>query len=88
MPKMTAMDAAVSILYDEGVRHIFGIPGAGILPFYKSMKTHGKIKPSARDRARTTSGSPIPGPKARRRPRSPASRPRQGGYIRRRYGMS
>jgi tartronate-semialdehyde synthase len=44
MPKMTAMDAAVSILYDEGVRHIFGIPGAGILPFYKAMKNHGKIK--------------------------------------------
>jgi len=44
MPKMTAMDAAISILYDEGVRHIFGIPGAGILPFYKSMMNHGKIK--------------------------------------------
>ena len=44
MPKMTAMDAAVSILYDEGVRHIFGIPGAGILPFYQSLKNHGKIK--------------------------------------------
>jgi len=41
---MTAMDAAVSILYDEGVRHIFGIPGAGILPFYQSLKNHGKIK--------------------------------------------
>ena len=44
MPKMTAMDAAVSILYDEGVRHIFGIPGAGILPFYQSLKNHGQIK--------------------------------------------
>jgi len=44
MPKMTAMDAAVLILYDEGVRHIFGIPGAGILPFYQSLKNHGKIK--------------------------------------------
>ena len=44
MPKMTATDAAISILYNEGVRHIFGIPGAGILPFYKSMKSHGKIK--------------------------------------------
>lgn len=43
MSKMTAMDAAISILYDEGVRHIFGIPGAGILPFYKSMKNHGGI---------------------------------------------
>jgi tartronate-semialdehyde synthase len=44
MPKMTAMDAAISILHDEGVRHMFGIPGAGILPFYKAMKNHGKIK--------------------------------------------
>ena len=44
MPKMTAMDAAVSILHDEGVRHIFGIPGAGILPFYQSLKNLGKIK--------------------------------------------
>ena len=44
MPKMTAMDAAVHILYDEGVRNIFGIPGAGILPFYQSMQNHGKIK--------------------------------------------
>jgi tartronate-semialdehyde synthase len=44
MSKMTAMDAAVSILYDEGVRHIFGIPGAGILPFYQSLKNQGKIK--------------------------------------------
>ena len=44
MAKMSAMDAAVSILFDEGVRQIFGIPGAGILPFYKSMKNFGKIK--------------------------------------------
>ncbi|MGC8660689.1 MAG: thiamine pyrophosphate-dependent enzyme [Desulfomonilaceae bacterium] len=44
MPKMSAMDAAVSILYDEGVRHIFGIPGAGILPFYQSLKNQAKIK--------------------------------------------
>ncbi len=44
MPKMTAMNAAVSILYDEGVRHVFGIPGAGILPFYQAMKDFGKLK--------------------------------------------
>ena len=44
MPKMSAMDAAVHILWDQGVRHIFGIPGAGILPFYQSMQNHGKIK--------------------------------------------
>jgi glyoxylate carboligase len=45
MSEMTAMDAAVSILYDEGVRCIFGIPGAGILPFYQSLRNFGKIIP-------------------------------------------
>jgi len=44
MPKMTAMDAAVKILENEGVRHIFGIPGAGILPFYRSLKDLGTIQ--------------------------------------------
>ncbi len=44
MPKMTAMDAAVKILESEGVKHIFGIPGAGILPFYRSLKDIGTIK--------------------------------------------
>ena len=44
MPKMTAMDAAVRILESEGVKHIFGIPGAGILPFYRSLKDLGTIK--------------------------------------------
>ena len=41
MPKMTAMNAAVKILESEGVRHIFGIPGAGILPFYRALKDLG-----------------------------------------------
>jgi tartronate-semialdehyde synthase len=44
MPKMTAMNAAVKILESEGVRHIFGIPGAGILPFYRALKDLGSIK--------------------------------------------
>jgi len=43
MPKMTAMDAAVRILESEGVKHIFGIPGAGILPFYRALKDLGTI---------------------------------------------
>ena len=38
MAKMSAMDAAMRILENEGVKHVFGIPGAGILPFYQSMK--------------------------------------------------
>jgi tartronate-semialdehyde synthase len=44
MPKMTAMNAAVKILESEGVQHVFGIPGAGILPFYRSLKDLGTIK--------------------------------------------
>ncbi len=44
MAKMTAMNAAVQILESEGVRHIFGIPGAGILPFYRSLKDRGTIR--------------------------------------------
>jgi tartronate-semialdehyde synthase len=43
MAKMSAMDAAMSILVDEGVEVIFGIPGAGILPFYQSLKKSAKI---------------------------------------------
>ena len=43
MPKMTSMEAAVRILESEGIRHIFGIPGAGILPFYRALKDLGTI---------------------------------------------
>src|SRR4030067_3555498 len=44
MAKMTAMNAAVKILESEGVKHIFGIPGAGILPFYRALKDLGTIR--------------------------------------------
>ena len=44
MAKMTTMAAAVRILQSEGVKHIFGIPGAGILPFYRALKDFGTIK--------------------------------------------
>jgi tartronate-semialdehyde synthase len=44
MPRMTATDAAVNVLIDEGIEVIFGIPGAGILPFYQSLMKVGKIK--------------------------------------------
>jgi tartronate-semialdehyde synthase len=44
MAKMTTMAAAVRILHSEGVRHIFGIPGAGILGFYRALKDFGNIK--------------------------------------------
>jgi tartronate-semialdehyde synthase len=38
------MAAAVRILQSEGVKYIFGIPGAGILPFYRALKDLGTIK--------------------------------------------
>ena len=44
MPKMTSMAAAVRILESEGIKQVFGIPGAGILPFYRAMKDLGTIK--------------------------------------------
>jgi len=44
MPKMTTMEVAVRILESEGVRQIFGIPGAGILPLYRALKDLGTIK--------------------------------------------
>lgn len=37
------MEAVVSILEDEGVEAIFGIPGAGILPFYQALQKSKKI---------------------------------------------
>jgi len=41
---MTTMNAAVKILESEGVKQIFGIPGAGILPFYRALLDLGTIK--------------------------------------------
>ncbi|MFQ6075767.1 MAG: thiamine pyrophosphate-binding protein, partial [Candidatus Bathyarchaeia archaeon] len=44
MPKMPAMDAVVKILEDEGVEHIFGVPGGSINPFYGALSKSEKIK--------------------------------------------
>ncbi|MBW1925553.1 MAG: hypothetical protein JRF59_01355 [Deltaproteobacteria bacterium] len=44
MPKMKTMEAAVRILESEGVKQIFGIPGAGILPFYRALMDLGTIR--------------------------------------------
>ncbi|MBL7118511.1 glyoxylate carboligase [Candidatus Bathyarchaeota archaeon] len=43
MAKIPVMEAVVSILEDEGVEAIFGIPGAGILPFYQALQKSKKI---------------------------------------------
>lgn len=44
MPKMPVMDAVVHILESEGVDVCFGIPGAAILPLYKSLSKTDKIR--------------------------------------------
>ncbi len=44
IPKMPAMEAVINILEDEGVKYIWGIPGAGILPFYKALESSKKIR--------------------------------------------
>jgi tartronate-semialdehyde synthase len=41
---MPAMNAAVSIMVDEGVDIAFGCPGAAILPLYKAMEVDGRIE--------------------------------------------
>lgn len=44
MPKMPVMEAVVSILKDEGVDAVFGIPGAAILPLYKALSKEEGIR--------------------------------------------
>jgi tartronate-semialdehyde synthase len=44
MPRMTAADAAVSILAIEGATQTFGLPGAAINPVYSAMRRHGGIR--------------------------------------------
>lgn len=44
MPTMTSMEAAVRILESEGVKQIFGIPGASILPFYQALNNRRTIR--------------------------------------------
>ncbi len=44
MSRMQATEAMVKIMEDEGVEVIFGIPGAGILPFYSALRKSSKIR--------------------------------------------
>jgi tartronate-semialdehyde synthase len=44
MARMTAADAAVTILQCEGVTHAFGVPGAAINPVYAAMRRNGSIQ--------------------------------------------
>jgi tartronate-semialdehyde synthase len=41
---MTAAEAAVYVLEKEGVTQLFGVPGAGINPFYAALKKRGSMK--------------------------------------------
>jgi tartronate-semialdehyde synthase len=43
MPRMSVMDAVIKVLESEGVRYIFGVPGAAILPFYDAMRASSQI---------------------------------------------
>lgn len=44
MARMSAMEAVVRVMEDEGVECVFGIPGAAILPLYKPLSKSAKIK--------------------------------------------
>ncbi len=44
MPRMNVMDAVISVIESEGVDHIFGIPGAAILPFYAALQKSTRIR--------------------------------------------
>jgi len=44
MPRMKVMEAVVKILESEGIDHIFGIPGAAILPFYDALRASTTIR--------------------------------------------
>lgn len=41
---MNVMDAVIKVLESEGVRYIFGVPGAAILPFYDALRKSTQIK--------------------------------------------
>ncbi|KRD96342.1 glyoxylate carboligase [Bosea sp. Root381] len=43
MPKMRAIEAAVSVLEREGVTQAFGVPGAAINPLYAALKSRRSI---------------------------------------------
>src|SRR4051794_41725504 len=44
MARMTAVEAAVRVLGEEGVPAAFGVPGAAITPFYGAMRAQGVIR--------------------------------------------
>ncbi|MGF1472376.1 MAG: thiamine pyrophosphate-binding protein, partial [Rubrobacteraceae bacterium] len=44
MTRMDVMEAVVAVMEDEGVEVAFGVPGAAILPLYKSLSRSEQIK--------------------------------------------
>ncbi len=44
MARMRAVDAAAAVLHKEGVRVLFGVPGAAINPLYSALRDNGQIQ--------------------------------------------
>src|SRR5271156_5591105 len=44
MARMTAAQAAVLVLEKEGIRDLFGVPGAAINPFYAAMRGQNSMR--------------------------------------------
>ena len=44
MARMTAAQAAAIVLEKEGIRQVFGVPGAAINPFYAALKKQGSVR--------------------------------------------
>ena len=44
MARMRAVDAAAAVMQKEGIRTVFGIPGAAINPLYSAMRAHQGFK--------------------------------------------
>lgn len=44
MARMRAVDAAAAVLQKEGVRVLFGVPGAAINPLYSALRDNGQIQ--------------------------------------------
>ncbi len=44
MARMRAVDAAAAVLHKEGVRILFGVPGAAINPLYSALRSNGQIQ--------------------------------------------
>ncbi|HEU0231390.1 MAG TPA: thiamine pyrophosphate-binding protein, partial [Burkholderiaceae bacterium] len=44
MARMRAVDAAAAVLEKEGIRTLFGVPGAAINPLYSALRKNGQFR--------------------------------------------